>query len=114
MNKERTILLVKLVHGGIFLLMTACILCVLYAGVFDRVGRLAYAGIIIVVVEGVALGINRWRCPLTTLAENLGAKDGTVTGIFLPGWLATRVFYIWTPAFVLGCVLVLVRALGNR
>jgi hypothetical protein len=69
---------------------------------------------VIVIVEGLALGLNGWRCPLTTLAENLGAEDGSVTGIFLPQWLAKRVFLIWTPVFVGACILVVIRAITKN
>ena len=114
MNREQKIFWVKFVHSLIFFMMTACILYVLYSGVFDRVGWLTLFCILLVIGESAAVAINRWRCPLTTMAEDLGAEDGSVTGIFLPRWLADRVFVIWGPAFLGACVLVLVRQIVDK
>ena len=109
MHQQRKIFWVKAVHSLIFFVMTACILYVLYSGLFDRVGWWTLIVIVLVVVEGAALALNRGRCPLTTLAEDMGAEDGSITGIFLPRWLADRVFIIWGVTFVAACVLVLLR-----
>jgi hypothetical protein len=109
LSQEHKIFWVKTIHSFLFFLMTACILYVLYAALFDRVGKWAVVAIALVIVEGAALALNRGRCPLTTLAEDLGAEDGSVTGIFLPRWLADRVFVIWGLTFVGACVLVLIR-----
>ena len=40
---------------------------------------------------------NGARCPLTSLAESLGADDGSVTDIYLPGWLARILPMIHVP-----------------
>lgn len=114
MNQEHKIFWVKFVHSLIFFLMTACILYVLYSGLFNRAGWWTVFCIVLVFVEFTALGLNRGRCPLTTLAENMGAEDGSITGIFLPRWLAHRVFVIWGPTFLGACVLVLIRHIMNR
>jgi hypothetical protein len=45
-----------------------------------------------------------WRCPLRTLAEDLGAESGQVTDIFLPRWFADRIPFIFTPPLVIGLV----------
>jgi hypothetical protein len=108
-DNERKIFWIKFVHSIAFLMFTACVGFVLYSGLFNRIGRVTWVCIVVVVVEGLALALNRFRCPLTTLAENLGAEDGSVTGIFLPRWLAKRVFLIWGQLFVAGCILVVVR-----
>ena len=66
-----------------------------------------------VIAEGTALALNRGRCPLTTMAENMGAEDGSVTGIFLPRWLADRAFVIWGLTFIGACILVLIRQIDS-
>lgn len=109
MNNERKIFWIKFVHSIAFFLFTACIAYVLYAGIFNHIGWMTFACMVVVVAEGLAIALNRFRCPLTTLAENLGAEDGSVTGIFLPRWLAKRVFLIWGQLFVAGCILVAIR-----
>ena len=109
MKQQRKIFWVKAVHSLFFFLVTACILFVLYSGVFDSVGRWTVIAIVVVIAEGAALALNRGRCPLTTMAENMGAEDGSVTGIFLPRWLADRAFVIWGLAFIVACIVALVR-----
>jgi len=42
---------------------------------------------------------NGWRCPLTSLAEGLGAERGSVSDIYLPRWLATKLAEITSPIF---------------
>jgi hypothetical protein len=86
---------------------------VLYSGLFNRVGWWTLIAIVLVFAEGTALALNRGRCPLTTLAENMGAEDGSVTGIFLPRWLADRVFIIWGSTFLGASALVLIRQIIN-
>ena len=113
-NRERKIFWIKFVHSLFFILMTVCLLYLLYSGLFDRVGWLTLIAIVLMFGEGVVLAASRCRCPLTKLAEDLGAEDGSVTGIFLPHWLAKRVFIIWPPLFVGACILVLIRYLHAR
>ena len=45
-----------------------------------------------ILIEGLALLLNRGRCLLTTLAEKHGVAKGSVTDIFLPQWIARNVF----------------------
>jgi hypothetical protein len=55
------------------------------------------------VAAGIAIGEtliyvgNGFRCPLTTLAEDLGSEHGAVTDIFLPKWLASNIANIYGP-----------------
>jgi hypothetical protein len=48
---------------------------------------------------------NGFRCPLTGLAEELGAKRGSVTDIFLPKWLASNIARTYVPIFVAALIL---------
>ena len=44
---------------------------------------------------------NGFHCPLTGVAESLGAEDGSVTDIFLPMWFAKRLPAIHLPLIAL-------------
>ena len=69
-----------------------CLLYILYCGI-TRIYNLALVvAISAIMVNGVLLLFNRWRCPLTTLAERYGAERGSVTDIFLPSWIARKVY----------------------
>ncbi|MCA9848523.1 MAG: hypothetical protein KC472_11160, partial [Dehalococcoidia bacterium] len=54
--------------------------------------------------ECAIIVLNRGDCPLTNVAEAIGAEDGRVSSIFLPQWLADRVPYLFTPPLAVGLV----------
>ena len=44
---------------------------------------------------------NGFRCPLTEIAERVGAQHGSVTDIYLPRWFARNLPVIHVPVIVL-------------
>jgi hypothetical protein len=48
---------------------------------------------------------NNQVCPLTPLAEELGAERGSVVDIFLPDWFSRRIPLAGSGALILGLVL---------
>jgi hypothetical protein len=108
-----TVLHIKLVHTAIFAALGACVLYVLASGLIDRITPWTWVAIAAIVVEGMVLVANGGRCPLTAVAERLGAADGRVSDIFLPAWFADRIFPICGTLFCIGCVLVAFRVLGR-
>jgi hypothetical protein len=107
-----TFVQIKVVHTVIFFVLSACVLDALYSGVFNRVSNWTGAAVALVVVESIVLMLCRWTCPLTILAERLGATDGAVADIFLPKWFADRIFPICGTTFLLACVILVARLLG--
>jgi len=71
--------------------MLACALYILYAGVTAFFNWLLLIAIGSIFIERGALIINRWRCPLTTLARRLGAEKGSVADFFLPTVVARNI-----------------------
>jgi len=69
--------------------MSACLLYIIYAGVTKTLNWILLIAVIAIFIEGIALILNDYRCPLTTLAEKYGAEKGSVTDIFLPAWIAS-------------------------
>ena len=61
---------------------------VLFAGVARRSDRRAALAGAVVAGESLIFAANGLRCPLTDVAEQLGAERGSVTDIYLPRWLA--------------------------
>ena len=98
---------IKLVHSLIFLSIAASILQVFYAGVMNRSSRWTRFSLALAVGECLVFAGNRFRCPLTGLAESLGAESGQVTDIFLPRWLADRIPWIFTPPLIAGILALL-------
>lgn len=60
----------------------------------DRRAGIAAA---VVATESLVFAGNGFRCPLTQVAERLGADRGTVTDIYLPRWFARNLPAIHVP-----------------
>ena len=71
-------------------------------GASDR--RAAIAGAIVAGETAIFLA-NGARCPLTGLAESLGAESGSVTDLYLPKWLAHNLPAIHVPLVALAVFL---------
>ena len=82
---------VKAVHTGIFASLAGAVLYTFYSGITGRVTRMTGIAVAAVLGEAVIYAGNGFRCPLTNVAEGLGAENGTVGDIFLPDWFARRI-----------------------
>jgi hypothetical protein len=102
---------VKIIHTTIWCVFVAAIIYVCYAGIFDRVNTLVWFCIGIVLIEGVVLLINKWKCPLTSLAYKYTNIHPIGFDIFLPKWLARHNKILFSTLFVVGISLVLWRTL---
>jgi hypothetical protein len=107
-----TVVHIKVIHTVIFALLSGCVLYVIASGAFNRISLWTWVAAMAIVLEGLVLLVSGGRCPLTTVAERLGAADGSVSDIFLPRWFADRIFPICTVLFLVGCALVAARVLG--
>jgi hypothetical protein len=88
---------VKGVHTGIFAAVSGAILYLLTSGLRGRSDRRAGLAGAVVAAEVLIFTGNGWRCPLTGLAEDLGAEDGSVTDIYLPPAVASHIPHITIP-----------------
>jgi hypothetical protein len=101
MPNTSKVFILRVVHSVIFWIMVACLLYILYCAVARRYDWTLVVALGFIFVEGVALAVNRFRCPLTALAERWGAGHGAITDMFLPGWLASNTFKVSTVVFIL-------------
>jgi len=77
---------------------------VLWAGFARRSDRRAAIAAGVVAGETLLFAANGFRCPLTQVAESLGAERGSVTDIFLPKWFAHNLpASTFRSSFWLGC-----------
>jgi hypothetical protein len=91
---SRKLFFIKAIHTIIFFFQLACIIYLLYAGIARIYHWTVLVATAAIVINGIALLLNRWRCPLTTFAERQGAEKGGVTDLFLPATIADNVFRI--------------------
>jgi hypothetical protein len=106
-----TLLQIKALHTVIFWILSVCVVYALYSGIAGRVSAWTWVAVGLLLVESVVLIASGWSCPLTILAERRGATDGAVADIFLPRWLADRIFPICGTAYGVAVVLILWRVL---
>jgi len=96
---------VKAFHSLAFWMIQSAIFYLLYKGWRRESDRRAAIAFSIAVGESAVYAANGFRCPLTSVAEELGAEHGAVTDIFLPKWLASNVANIYVPLLVAGVAL---------
>ena len=106
-----TIFQIKLVHTLIFWALSACVVYALFSGLLDRIDIWTWIAVGLILLEGLALALAGWTCPLTLLAESQGAVRGSVADIFLPKWFADRIFPICGSTYVVALVIILYRVL---
>ena len=93
------VFIIKFIHSILFWLMVFCLFYILYCAITGRYDWTLFAAMAVILIDGLSIALNHWRCPLTTLAEKYGAKNGAVTYIFLPSWCARHVFKFFTVLF---------------
>ena len=93
---------VKGFHTLIFFALGAAVLETVRAGVTGRTSRATGPAIAATIGEGIVLSLNGNRCPLTNVAEDLGAGHGNVSDIFLPDWFARHIPTVATTLFGFG------------
>jgi len=92
---------VKVAHTLIWFSIESCVVYVVVAGLTGRTDRrVAIAGAV-VAGEMLVFAADGFRCPLSDLAESLGADSGSVTDLYLPAWLARNLPAIHVPVVLL-------------
>jgi len=102
------LVLVKAVHTGVFLVELAAIVWLVVTGWLGRRDRTVRLAALAVAAESVVFVANDGVCPLTPMAERLGAASGGVSDIFLPAALA-RTIPIWSTTLIAIAVLLHAR-----
>ena len=104
----------KFVHALIFAFQVACIFYALYCGISNRITVWTWAAVSLILVESLVLMALGWECPLTTLAERMGAENGSVAEYFMPTqWCADRTFPIFGTIYVAALLILGWRVLGS-
>ena len=100
-NKVFTI---KFIHSAIFFFMVFCLFYILYAAIVRKYDWILLTAAAMILIDGASIALNRWRCPLTTLAEKHGAADGAITHMFMPRRCVPYVFKFFIVLYVVELV----------
>ena len=105
-RRSRTALgAIKAIHTLAWFSIESCMIYLLYTGATRRSDRRAAIAGAVVGAESLIFVANGFRCPLTSLAEELGAEHGSVTDIYLPRWFAHNLPAIHVPLLALATFL---------
>jgi hypothetical protein len=96
---------IKAVHTAIFFSMAGLILLFAWDGIRGRPRRRAAISAGLALTETAVFASNNLVCPLTPLAEELGASSGSVTDIYLPDSVSRRIPLMSGTVLVLGLIL---------
>lgn len=109
MNSSDSILnAIKIVHTVVWGIFVACILAIWF---FAWQAEYFYAALSIgiVCVEVLVLILNRWRCPLTSVAARYTDDRRDNFDIYLPEWIARHNQLIFGTLYVAGIIFTLAR-----
>jgi hypothetical protein len=105
--------LIKAIHTVLFASIGGAIVLFVWDGLRGRPQRRTACALGVALGEAGVYLSNNQVCPLTPLAEELGAERGSVVDIFLPDAVARRIPLVSTTALLAGIALNL-RALLRR
>jgi hypothetical protein len=96
---------IRAVHTVLFASIGGAIVLFVWDGLRGRPRRRTAVALGVALGESAIYLSNNQVCPLTPLAEELGAESGSVVDIFLPDAVARRIPVLSTAALLLGIVL---------
>jgi riboflavin transporter FmnP len=108
MTSSESIDAIKIVHAVVWAFFVSCILAIwVFAWQADYVHAALSIGV--VMVEVVMLVLNRWRCPLTSVAARYTDDRRANFDVYLPEWLARYTKLIFGALYVAGIIFTLAR-----
>lgn len=103
--RPAVLLAIKGIHTALFLSIGGAIAWFVLDGVRQRPSRPGAMALAVAIGETAVYLSNNQVCPLTPLAEEVGAERGSVVDIFLPDWAARRIPLVSGSALLLGLAL---------
>jgi len=111
MNNRLKLRAIRLIHTLVWIFMVTAIGYVLYSGISNELNDLTWWAVAIVILEGIVLAAFNMICPLTLLARKYTGSTKENFDIYLPLLLARYNKQFFTPVFILGLIIVLIRVL---
>jgi hypothetical protein len=109
-----TLAFIKGFHTLVFASVAATIVLFVWDGLRGRPRRRTAYALGVALGEAAVYVSNNQVCPLTPLAEELGADSGSVVDIFLPDAVASRIPLVSSAALIAGIGLNLRAILRRR
>ena len=107
MNIYSNLITIKIIHTIIWIFFNVVLFYMAYAVIINKIDKLVWIGVALILVEGIVLLMFRKMCPLTLLARKYSVSTKANFDIFLPNWLAKNNKLIYTIIFILIiCVLI--------
>jgi hypothetical protein len=103
--RPRVLIAIKSIHTAIFAGVGVCIALVVADGIRQQPGRRSAYALGIALGESAIYVSNNRVCPLSPLAEDLGAERGAVADIFLPARAARSIPIVAAGTLLIGLVL---------
>ena len=94
---------VKIVHTAVWAFFASCIVAIPVAAAMQEF-KVALSLIAVVFVECLVVLFNRWRCPLTDIAEQFTDDRRDNFDIYLPEWLARHNKSIFGALYLAGVI----------
>lgn len=112
MQNDTKLILVKTIHTLIWLFFNVVLFYLAYAVIVDKIDKLVWIGIGLIILEGIVLLVFKKMCPLTIIARNYSDSTKDNFDIYLPNWLAKYNKLIYTTFFVIIICGVIFRVLN--
>jgi hypothetical protein len=100
---------VKIIHTLIWTFFNAVFFYLSYAVIFNKIDKLVWFCIGLIILEGIVLLVFKGVCPLTIIARKYSTSKKAHFDIYLPVWLAKYNKVIYTTIFI-----ALIVTLGYR
>jgi hypothetical protein len=110
-NSKYKLLMLKVFHTAVWAFFVFVIFHILYSGIFNNINIFTWIAIILIIVEGIILIFNGWRCPLTIMGEKCTERTYIGFDIFLPRWIAKNNKIIFTIIYLVSVIIVIYRSL---
>jgi hypothetical protein len=92
---------IKVVHTIVWAIFAGCIFAIPIASLHGDHQTASWLAAI-VFVEVAVLALNKWRCPLTSLAARYTTDRGANFDIYLPEWLAKHNKVVFGTIYLVG------------
>jgi hypothetical protein len=113
MDRYLALQLIRAVHTAIYVVMAGSTFALVYAGLTGAVGWWLWWALGLLLIESMVFVGYGFKCPLTGLAVEYGAKTGHVFDTFLPERATRYTFRFFGTLMALGLLLLALRWTGS-